>query len=109
MKRAWLPSSSIYQLLTIICICGVIASWAGRVPLAHGTAPQVHPTMGFWAAMMAGYRVLLGLKRAPGLLSRAPLQRLLPRRRYELKQRMTVGLQLVQDRHAGDEQNQKLQ
>ena len=102
MKRAWLPSSSVYQLLTTICICGVIASLAGRGPLrgiAAGAASllpstsserlcrspwhpsPVHPTMGFWAAMMAGYRILLGLKRAPGLLSRAPLQRLLPRRR----------------------------
>jgi hypothetical protein len=31
----------------------------------HGIPSQVHPTMELWAAMMAGYRILLGLKRAP--------------------------------------------
>ena len=33
--------------------------------VVHGIPPRVHPTMGFWAAMMAGYRVLFALKWAP--------------------------------------------
>jgi hypothetical protein len=51
--------------------------------------------------MMAGCRVLLGLKRAPDRLCR--------RTHARLKQRKTVGLQFMQDRHASDEQDQKFQ
>ena len=51
------------------------------------------------------------------VLSRSPFERsstaiaalALGRHRYELKQRKAVRLQFVQDGHASDEQNQKLQ
>ena len=59
--------------------------------------------------MMAGYRILLGLKRAPGLPISGATAAPAAWASLKLKQRKTVGLQLVQDRHASDEQYQKFQ
>ena len=54
MKRAWLPSSSVYQLLTTIFVCGVIASLAGRGPLAwHCCRSRISSSFNFVRAIVS--------------------------------------------------------
>jgi hypothetical protein len=42
MMRARLPSSSVYQLLTVILIAGVIASLATRAPAAMSALAKLN-------------------------------------------------------------------